>query len=131
MSAGNRHLTTRSTDTGTARRSVTNANKNKKAKRLRASARTDCPDADEHKSNGRNKTMTLQFHVGETYSTRRIGDHTMTVDATILARTAKFVTISNKWGDTRRCGIQVHNNTEIIYPEGQHSMCAVIGADDQ
>jgi hypothetical protein len=76
--------------------------------------------------------MTRQFKVGETYATRAICDHDCIYAHTILARTAKTVTI-RVHGETVRRGVYVPSwdDVEHFKPYGTHSMCAVISADDR
>lgn len=68
------------------------------------------------------------FQVGETYATRSICDHDCIHRFTILARTAKSVTVKVHGEQVRR-GIQVYEGTEQFKPFGTYSMCAIIGAD--
>jgi len=77
------------------------------------------------------QTPVISFEIGATYSTRRISDHTMSVDATITARTAKFVTFDDKYGCSKRVGVHTFRGVEQIMPEGSHSMCPIIGADQR
>jgi hypothetical protein len=73
--------------------------------------------------------MTKTFKVGQTYSERSICDHNCIFSFTILARTAKSVTV-NVHGNTVRRGLSVYDGIEQFKPFGSYSMCAVIGADD-
>lgn len=69
------------------------------------------------------------FKIGTTYSARSIGDHNCIFSFTILARTAKTVTV-NVQGQTVRRGISVYEGVEQFKPFGTYSMCTTIGADD-
>lgn len=66
-----------------------------------------------------------QFEVGKTYSMRSIGDHDCVWTYTVIARTAKTITISDG-REEKRCivckGISEMNGQEIIFPLGQYSM---------
>lgn len=73
--------------------------------------------------------MTNQFQVGRTYSTRSICDYDCIHSFTILARTAKQVTI-NVHGKIVRRGLSVYEGNEQFQPFGNYSMCAIVGADD-
>ena len=73
--------------------------------------------------------MTKTFEAGKTYSTRSICDHDCIFRFTILARTAKSVTIEVH-GKTVRRGLSIWQGVEQFKPFGSYSMCAVIGADD-
>jgi hypothetical protein len=70
----------------------------------------------------------MKFRVGSTYATRSICDHNCIFSFTILARTAKTVTVKVHDKIVRR-GLQVWNGVEQFKPFGSYSMCAVISAD--
>jgi hypothetical protein len=69
-----------------------------------------------------------KFEVGKTYATRSIGDHNCIFSFTILARTAKTVTVTVH-GKTVRRGLSLWNGVEQFKPFGSYSMAAVISAD--
>lgn len=71
-----------------------------------------------------------RFEVGKTYATRSICDHDTWFAFTILARTAKQVTIKVNGKIVRR-GLSVYDGCEQFKPYGSYSMCAIIGADDE
>jgi hypothetical protein len=73
------------------------------------------------------ETMT-RFEIGETYATRAMCDWDCIYDFTILARTAKSVTVKVR-GQERRRGLKIKDGVETFKPFGTHSMCAVISAD--
>lgn len=73
---------------------------------------------------------TAQFHVGRTYQTRSICDYDCIFSFTILARTAKTVTVKVN-GNTVRRGLYLYEGVEQFKPFGSYSMCAIIGADDE
>jgi hypothetical protein len=68
------------------------------------------------------------FVVGRTHAQRSICDYECVFSFTILARTAKTVTV-NVHGDVVRRGLSIWNGVEQFKPFGNHSMCAIIGAD--
>ena len=72
--------------------------------------------------------MTTQFQVGKTYYQRSICDHNCIFRFTILARTAKSVTITVH-GKTARRGLSIYNDVEQFKPHGNYSMCTIVGAD--
>jgi hypothetical protein len=74
--------------------------------------------------------MTHSFQVGKTYFDRSICDHNCIFSFTILARTAKSVTI-NVRGKTARKGLTTYNGVEQFKPFGTYSMCAVVSADSE
>jgi hypothetical protein len=71
-----------------------------------------------------------QFEVGKTYATRSIGDHECIFSFTILARTAKQVTVEVHGKIVKR-GVNVWEGVEEFKPFGTYSMCAVIRATKQ
>jgi hypothetical protein len=72
-------------------------------------------------------TTTTTFQIGETYDTGRCADYVWTF--TVLSRTAKFLTIEDKYGDTSRVGVWVSDGVEKALPMGRYSMAPVIMAD--
>ncbi len=72
--------------------------------------------------------MTIQFKVGSTYAARSICDSECFFSFTILARTAKQVTI-NVHGKTVKRGVTVYDGVEQFKPYGSYSMAAIIRAD--
>lgn len=71
---------------------------------------------------------TPRFEVGRTYSTRSICDHDCVYSFTILARTAKSVTVEVH-GKTVRRGLSIYDGVEQFKPFGSYSMAAIISAD--
>jgi hypothetical protein len=69
-----------------------------------------------------------QFQVGKTYATRSIGDADCIFSFTVLARTAKQVTIHYNGSPVKR-GVYVYDGVERFKPFGTYSMCPVISAD--
>ncbi len=71
--------------------------------------------------------MNTTFTVGETVSTRSIGDHNCIFRFTVTARTAKFVTLDDGY-DTYRVGIKASGGLEYAMPYGNYSMAPVVYA---
>jgi len=65
------------------------------------------------------------FTPGKTYWTRSVGDYDCIFQITVAKRTAKFVTTT----DGNRLGITIWDGVEQVKPNGNYSMCAIIGAD--
>lgn len=69
------------------------------------------------------------FEAGKTYTTRSICDYDTVFSYTVVARTAKTVTIKDQFGDVRSRRVQAHmDGGEMIYPNGKYSMCPVLTA---
>lgn len=66
------------------------------------------------------------FRVGQTYSTRSIGNYNCIISITIASRTAK--TIITTKGETFR--LRIWEGVETVRPWGSFSMCPIVGADD-
>ena len=69
------------------------------------------------------------FAVGSTYECRAMGDHELVYSFTVTARTPKFVTFTDRWGDTKRVGVWTSNGVEWATPHGKYANCAVVRAD--
>lgn len=72
--------------------------------------------------------MTIAFEVGKSYATRSAVDYDNIMSYTIVARTAKTVTIERHGAVVKR-GIRIYEGVEQFKPDGTYSMCAVIRAD--
>ena len=72
-------------------------------------------------------TNTAAFTIGATYTTGRAADYIWTF--TVIARTAKFITIEDKYGDVARVGVKVDGGREWALPLGSYSMAPVISSD--
>jgi len=72
----------------------------------------------------------IQFQVGKTYATRSICDSECVFSFTIMARTAKQVTVQVH-GKTVKRGLSLYDGVEQFKPFGNYSMCAIISADKQ
>ena len=68
------------------------------------------------------------FQIGQTYYDRSACDHECIFSFTILARTAKTVTIDYQ-GKVSRRGLSTYNGVEQFKPFGTYSMCAIVSAD--
>ena len=73
-------------------------------------------------------TLVTKFIPGYTYSATSPCDHECVWTFTVVARTAKFVTIDD--GEKlRRVGVKVSRDAEYALPFGSYSMCPVIRAE--
>jgi hypothetical protein len=73
-------------------------------------------------------TSTNTFQIGTTYSARSASDHNTIYSFTVIKRTAKFITIEDKWGDVRRAGVWMSGDTERAMPLGKFASAPVIVA---
>ena len=67
------------------------------------------------------------FEVGKTYRARSIVDHTFFWTFTVVARTAKFVTLEGH-DKTVRVGVKTSDEGEWALPNGSYSMAPVLRA---
>jgi hypothetical protein len=72
--------------------------------------------------------MTTQFQVGQTYATRSICDYDTIFSFTILARSAKMVTINWNGRNTARRVFDL-DGKEAFRPHGNYSFATIICAD--
>lgn len=70
-----------------------------------------------------------RFEVGKTYTCRSACDYNTVFEYTVIARTAKRITIEDKHGNTQKRGVYMYGATEQCKPEGTYSMCPVISAE--
>jgi|SRR5215831_4126776 len=70
----------------------------------------------------------IKFEVGKTYATRSICDYDCIFSFTILARTAKTVTVEVHGKRVKR-GLSAWGNAERFKPFGSYSMAPTIAAD--
>lgn len=72
-----------------------------------------------------------KFEIGKTYSTRAACDWDTIYSWTVIARTAKTVTLEDKHGHVSKRGVKADYDgiAEACYPDGRYSMCPVIKAD--
>jgi hypothetical protein len=70
-----------------------------------------------------------KFEIGKTYSTRSACDYETVFAWTVIARTAKQITLEDRWGRQEKRGIYLWNETEHCKPSGTYSMCPVINAE--
>lgn len=73
-----------------------------------------------------------RFEVGRSYSVRSYCDHDTVFTFTVVKRTAKFITVRDRFGDERRVGVKVDhldNGREWALPCGNYSMAPAISAD--
>jgi hypothetical protein len=70
-----------------------------------------------------------QFEVGQTYTTRSACDYDCIFYFTVIKRTAKFITVRDRFDRETRCGVMTFDGLERAYPTGRYSMAPVISAD--
>jgi hypothetical protein len=70
-----------------------------------------------------------RFEVGRSYSARSAADHETVFVWAVTARTAKFITVEDDSGVTKRVGVKTHDGVEWAMPAGRYSMAPVIKAD--
>lgn len=71
-------------------------------------------------------TSATTFRIGATYTTGEGHDYVW--HFTVTARTAKFLTLVDKYGDTTRVGVYSVDGVESALPLGRYSMAPVITA---
>jgi hypothetical protein len=69
------------------------------------------------------------FTLGSTYECRSLSDWDTVYRFTVVARTARFVTFADRFGDTRRVGVWESNGVEWACPYGKYANCATICAE--
>lgn len=74
--------------------------------------------------------QTTNFVVGGVYETVSICNSDCIFSYKVEKVTEKTVTITNKFGKTKRCKIHTEGSVPFIFPEGQYSMCPVIETTD-
>ena len=75
----------------------------------------------------------ITFSPGNTYRMRLSSDCHLLY--TVVSRTAKFITVEDSSGETKRIGVSPAargngDNHEIAYPLGKHSMCPILRAEN-
>lgn len=72
-----------------------------------------------------------KFTPGTIYATRSICDYNCVFSFTVVRRTAKFITIEDKFGEAKRVGVSegYDGGYEIAYPLGKFSMAPLLRAD--
>jgi hypothetical protein len=78
--------------------------------------------------NTNKENIMTTFNVNQTYSVKSICDSECVFSYTVIKRTAKRITIKDKFNRIEKRGISIINGQEICYPEGKYSMCPVIRA---
>lgn len=72
-----------------------------------------------------------QFITGKTYECRSACDHETIFSFTVTKRTAKFITIADRFGDTVRVGVKLDSDgNEYASPHGTYSMSPIIRASE-
>lgn len=75
-----------------------------------------------------------EFEVGKTYEAKSAASHSWRPLYTVVARTAKFVTIEDSDGNRKRVGVKtaLADNgaaAEWAFPDGRYSMALVLRAE--
>lgn len=73
--------------------------------------------------------MTATFQIGTTYTTRSACDYDTIYSWTVISRTAKRLTLEDRWGNQEKRGVYIWNGIEHCKPAGTFSMCPVITAE--
>jgi hypothetical protein len=69
------------------------------------------------------------FRPAYRYSVRRSSDANIVRTWTVISRTAKFITVLDDYGKTKRCAITNNDGIEIAYPDGTYAWAPMISAD--
>lgn len=72
-----------------------------------------------------------KFEIGREYSCRSVCDHDCVWTYTVVARTAKTITVTD--GEAVRKlriikDLSEYRGAESVYPEGKYSMCPILSA---
>ena len=70
------------------------------------------------------ETIIKSFRVGETYSTRSVGDHNCIFSITVTSRTRCYI----KTECGKKLKVSIYNGLEQVFPNGRYSMAAIISA---
>ena len=70
----------------------------------------------------------IAFQVGSTYEARSASDYDCVWTFTVVSRTSRFITITDRNGEVRRVGVRVWQGVESASPLGTYSMAPVIRA---
>lgn len=73
--------------------------------------------------------MTDTFQIGQTYSARSLCDYECIFAWTVIARTAKQITLEDKHGRVAKRGIRTYDGVEVCSPDGRYSMSPSIYAN--
>lgn len=73
--------------------------------------------------------MINTFQVGKTYTARSACDHECVFAWTVVARTAKQITLKDKHGRVTKRGIRTYDGVEVCSPDGRYSMSPSIYAN--
>ena len=71
----------------------------------------------------------IQFTVGQQLAARSASNYDCIFRFTVVSRTAKFVTLREDTGETRRVGVKVWDGAEWCEPFGRYSMSPILRAD--
>lgn len=71
------------------------------------------------------------FTIGTTYECRSICNYDTIFSFTVTKRTAKFITIVDKFGEVARVGVKIDSDgNEYASPMGSYSMSPIIRASE-
>jgi hypothetical protein len=70
-----------------------------------------------------------KFQIGNTYTTRSACDHDCIFEFTIVKRSEKFITFTNRHGQQSRAGVFQIDQVEHCFPTGRYSMAPIISAN--
>jgi hypothetical protein len=70
-----------------------------------------------------------EFEVGAVYEARTAASHGWRPRYTVVARTAKFITIEDADGRTKRVGVKNSPEGEWALPDGRYSMALTLRAE--
>lgn len=73
--------------------------------------------------------MTNTFQIGKTYTARSACDYDCIYSWTVIARTAKQITLKDKHGRISKRGIRTYDGIEVCSPNGRYSMSPSIYAN--
>jgi hypothetical protein len=72
---------------------------------------------------------TSTFQVGKTYTARSLCDYDCVFAWTVIARTAKQITLEDRHGRVSKRGIRTYDGVEVCSPQGRFSMSPSISAN--
>ena len=73
--------------------------------------------------------MTNTFQIGKTYTARSICDYECVFAWTVVARTAKQITLEDKHGRVAKRGVRTSDGVAVCSPDGRYSMSPSIYAN--
>jgi len=71
-----------------------------------------------------------KFEIGKKYYMRSACDHECIWKFTVIARTAKMITLMDEHGKERKCKVSnMGTISEAVFPLGRYSMCPMLNAE--